>query len=121
MQQTELKAHAIRVLERTKRNTPSNGDATKPKKACNLVTEIRVQKLHSITSEIIEVAVEIGARPESALSFFTTLDWRHLADGVYGTDELKSMIKYANQIDEQSRFGLRVIDGGKDSTGENDK
>ena len=109
-QQNELKAIAIRVLERNQCNEPCNDDATTPKKPCNFADEIRVQKLREVAAQIIEVSLETGTKPEVGLGFFNALDWQQLSDGTYGSDEIRSAVEYAKRINEQMQAGVRLVE-----------
>ena len=112
-QQNELKAIAIRVLERNQSNEPCNDDATTLKKPCNFTDEIRVQKLHAVAAQIIEVSIETGTKPEVGLGFFNALDWQQISDGTYGRDEIRSAVEYAKRIHEQMQSGVRLVEVGE--------
>ena len=105
MQQNELKAIARRVLERNQRNRDCNDSATSPQKPCNFAGEIRAQKLHEVASEIIEVSIENGTKPEVGLGFFNALDWQQFGDGTYSPEDLRKCVAYAKRIHEQTQEG----------------
>ena len=110
MQQNDLKAMAMRVLERSQRNNLRNNKSTAPKKQCNSTDEFRVQKLHEVAAQIIEVSIETGTRPEIGLGFFNALDWKQLVEGVYGPKEIKECVAYAKEIYEQTQAGTRLVE-----------
>ena len=118
-QQVNLKALAMQVLERSDRNTTCNTSATDSKKPCNKVEEFRAQKLRAVASQIIDVAHEIGVKPEVGLGFFSALDWEQLVDGLLGPAELRSAVAYAQVIQDQICSGVRLLDVSEPSRFDN--
>ena len=112
-QQNELKAIAMRVLQRHRRNSPCNNSATSPQKQCNFANEIRVHKLHAVAAQIIEVSIETGTKPEVGLGFFNALDWQQISDGTYGPNEIRSAVEYAKRIHEHMQSGVRLVEVGE--------
>jgi len=110
MQQNELRAIAMRVLERNQRKRPCNNGAASPQKQCNFTDEFRVQKLHAVAAQIIEVSIDTGIRPVIGLGFFNALDWKQLVEGVYGPKEIKECVAYAKEIYEQTQAGTRLVE-----------